>query len=85
MRQSHRDDGVSSTLISEVVMALLRQCLQEVRMRHHEWDVRDADWPEFSWPQPVAGGSGLPSGCEDDGPRGEAFHASLPADQRHLS
>jgi len=27
-------------------MALLRQCLQELRMKHHEWDAADQAWPE---------------------------------------
>ena len=27
-------------------MALLRQCLQELRMKHHEWDAPDRAWPE---------------------------------------
>jgi hypothetical protein len=27
-------------------MALLRQCLQAVRTKHHEWDAQDAAWPE---------------------------------------
>lgn len=66
-------------------MALLRQCLQEVRMRHHEWEVRETDWPEPTWPQPAAGGWS-PPGCRDGHVlRAAALHAGLPADQRHLS
>ena len=29
-------------------MALLRQCLQELRMKHHEWDAQDRAWPEVA-------------------------------------
>jgi hypothetical protein len=65
-------------------MALLRQCLQQVRMRHHEWDVRDTDWPEPAWPQPAADGWGRCGYRDDTGARAEAFHAGLPGDQRHL-
>ncbi|WP_280153874.1 hypothetical protein [Piscinibacter sp. XHJ-5] len=31
-------------------MALLRQCLQELRTKHHDWDAPAGDWPE---PKPV--------------------------------
>jgi hypothetical protein len=27
-------------------MALLRQCLQAVRTKHHQWDVPNGTWPE---------------------------------------
>jgi hypothetical protein len=27
-------------------MALLRQCLQAVRTKHHEWEAPDAAWPK---------------------------------------
>ena len=27
-------------------MALLRQCLRELREQRHEWDIPDEDWPE---------------------------------------
>jgi hypothetical protein len=30
----------------ETTMALLRQCLQELRTRHHEWDVPAGGWPQ---------------------------------------
>lgn len=66
-------------------MALLRQCLQEVRMRHHEWEVLDADWPEPAWLQPLADDAGGVSGCDEEAFGGPAFHAALAADQRHLS
>lgn len=66
-------------------MALLRQCLQEVRMRHHEWEVRETDWPEPAWPQPAADGWSH-SGVQDGHAlHGMAHHAGLPADPRHLS
>ena len=26
-------------------MALLRECLQELRTKHHEWDVPAGGWP----------------------------------------
>lgn len=36
-------------------MALLRQCLQELRTKQHEWDA-PAEWPQ---PQPQRPGSAL--------------------------
>ena len=27
-------------------MALLRQCLQQLRVKQHDWDIPDAGWPE---------------------------------------
>lgn len=66
-------------------MALLRQCLQEVRMRHHEWEVPDTDWPEAAWPQPAAEGWSASTCREGHALRGVAHHAGLLADQRHLS
>lgn len=66
-------------------MALLRQCLQEVRMRHHEWEVRETDWPKPAWPQPVAEGWSRCGTQDGHALRGLARHAGLPADQRHLS
>jgi hypothetical protein len=66
-------------------MALLRQCLQEVRMRHHEWDVLETDWPEPTWAQPGTDDMGRLNGCGDEGSGGYAFHPGLTADQRHLS
>lgn len=66
-------------------MALLRQCLQEVRMRHHEWEVRATDWPEPSWPQPAADGWSPSSSHDGHALCGVAHHAGLPADPRHLS
>jgi hypothetical protein len=38
-------------------MALLRQCLQELRTKQHEWDV-SAEWPEPK-PPPQRPGSAL--------------------------
>ena len=33
-------------------MALLRECLQELRVKHREWDVPAGAWPE---PKPGCG------------------------------
>jgi hypothetical protein len=66
-------------------MALLRQCLQEVRMRHHEWDVREADWPEPTWLPPALESACRPNERDDASARGASFHAGLTADPRHLN
>jgi hypothetical protein len=34
-----------------MTMALLRQCLQQLRMKQHDWDVPQDAWPETKLPQ----------------------------------
>ena len=52
-------------------MALLRQCLQQLRVKRHEWDAVDDSWPETT-----------PRGVQDSGRVNPIRHSGARVYQR---